>query len=151
MNSNLTVATKLIQGVLLRQPFMQMLGVTLGDVAEGRVELRVELRPDLTQHGGVAHGGVIGALADNAAGAAAGTLTLPEKATVTAEYKISFIAPGAGERLRAVGQVLKAGKTLINVESRVYAVKPDGAETLCAVALATMVPVAMPGAMPARG
>ena len=144
MTDQLETARRLIQGVLLRQPFMQLLGVTLGDVGEGRVELRVELRPELTQHGGVAHGGVIGALADNAAGAAAGTLTLPEKATVTAEYKISFIAPGAGENLRAVGQVLKAGKTLINVESRVYALKADGTETLCAVALATMVPVMLP-------
>ena len=144
MTDQLETARKLINGVLLRQPFMQLLGVTLGEMAEGRVELLVELRPELTQHGGVAHGGVIGALADNAAGAAAGTLTLPEKATVTAEYKISFLAPAAGDRLRSAGQVLKAGKTLIHVESRVYAVKPDGAETLCAVALASMVPVAMP-------
>ena len=144
MSETLDTARKLIQGVLLRQPFMQLLGVTLGSVASGEVELLVKLRPDLTQHGGVAHGGVIGALADNAAGAAAGTLTLPDKVTVTAEYKINFVAPGAGERLRAVGRVLKPGKSLIAVESRVYAVSGSGEESLCAIALATMVPVPMP-------
>lgn len=144
MSDTLDIARKLIGGVLLRQPFMQLLGVTLGEVAEGRVELLVDLKPELTQHGGLAHGGVIGALADNVAGAAAGTLTLPEKVTVTAEYKINFIAPAAGQRLRAIGQVLKPGKTLIAVESRVYAVGEDGKEALCAMALATMVPVPMP-------
>ncbi|WP_341705038.1 PaaI family thioesterase [Ferrovibrio sp.] len=143
MTDSLQAAAKLIEGVLLRQPFMQMLGVTLEAVGEGEVELRLALRPDLTQHGGVAHGGVIGALADNAAGAAAGTLTLPEKATVTAEYKINFIAPGAGDALRAVGRVLKPGRSLIAVESRVYALR-DGTETLVAAALASMVPVPLP-------
>ncbi|WP_370154776.1 PaaI family thioesterase [Ferrovibrio sp.] len=138
MTDSLQAAAKLIEGVLLRQPFMQMLGVTLGAVGEGEVELRLALRPDLTQHGGV-----IGALADNAAGAAAGTLTLPEKATVTAEYKINFIAPGAGDALRAVGRVLKPGRSLIAVESRVYALR-DGTETLVAAALASMVPVPLP-------
>lgn len=150
MTDSLETARKLIQSVLLRQPFMQLLGVTLGHVASGEVELLVTLKPELTQHGGVAHGGVIGALADNAAGAAAGTLTLPEKVTVTAEYKINFIAPGAGERLRAVGRVLKPGRSLIAVESRVYAVAGSGEETLCAIALATMAPVPMPGPGPAR-
>ena len=144
MADTLETARKLIAGVLLKQPFMQMLGVTLGEVAEGRVELLCDLKPELTQHGGVAHGGVIGALADNAAGAAAGTLTLPDKVTVTAEYKINFVSPGAGLRLRALGQVIKPGKILIAVESRVYGVAADGGETLCAIALATMVPVAMP-------
>lgn len=148
MTAQLETARKLIQGVLLRQPFMQMLGVTLGELAAGKVELRVALRPELTQHGGVAHGGVIGALADNAAGAAAGTLTLPERVTVTAEYKINFIAPGAGASLRAVGQVLKPGRNLIVVESRVFAVDVDGGEQICAAALATMVPVPMPGSTP---
>lgn len=149
MSDTLDIARRLIGDVLLRQPFMQMLGVTLGAVAPGRVELLVALKPELTQHGGVAHGGVIGALADNAAGAAAGTLTLPERVTVTAEYKINFIAPGAGRALRAVGQVLKPGKSLIAVESRVYAVQDSGEETLCAMALATMVPVPIPS--PSRG
>lgn len=148
MSDTLDTARKLIAGVLLRQPFMQLLGVTLGEVGEGRVELLCDLKPELTQHGGVAHGGVIGALADNAAGAAAGTLTLPEKVTVTAEYKINFVAPGAGVRLRAVGQVIKPGKTLIAAESRVYAVAAGGDETLCAIALASMVPVPMPGGKP---
>jgi hypothetical protein len=144
MGSNLEVAAKLIQGVLLRQPFMQLIGVTLGEVVEPRRAAR------RTEAGAAPAWRRRSWRRDrragrHAAGAAAGTLTLPDKATVTAEYKISFIAPGAGDSVRALGQVLKAGKTLIKAESRVYAVKPDGSETLCAVALATLVPVALPG------
>jgi uncharacterized protein (TIGR00369 family) len=128
--------------VLAAQPFMQFLGVRLGEVAPGRCELLIAARTELTQHGGSIHGGVIGGLADNAAGAAAATLTAADTATVTVEYKINYLVPAMGPELKAVGQVLRAGRNLIVAESKVYGGAADHPK-LCAVALVTLVPMAL--------
>ena len=72
---------------------VRALGVRLVDFGAGRCVLGLTLRPDHMQHGGSAHGGVIGTLADNAAGAAASTVLPAGFAAVTAEYRISFLTP----------------------------------------------------------
>jgi uncharacterized protein (TIGR00369 family) len=83
---------KFIEQVLNAQPFMVALGVTLSRIDPGEIELSLPVRADHLQHGGVVHGGVIVALADNAGGAAAATLLPQGQAVVTAEYLISFLA-----------------------------------------------------------
>lgn len=131
-----------IAKILSSQAFIQALGISLGDLGPGFCELRLKLRPDHLQHGGVAHGGVIGTLADNAAGAAAGTLMPVGFATVTAEYRISFLAAAKGEQLIARGEVLKAGKALFHTKSDVFAISGEK-RIHCATLLATMVPFDM--------
>ncbi len=119
-----------------RQGFMLHLGVEMAVVKPGFCELRVAYRPELAQQHGFFHGGVIGTLADNAGGYAAFTL-LPAEATIlTVEYKLNLLAPGAGERLVARAQVIRGGRNLSVCRCDVLAVV-DGAEKLCASALAT--------------
>ena len=131
-----------IKRVLKAQPFMVALGVMASRIEPGEIELSVAIRPDHLQHGGVVHGGVLVAMADNAGGAAAASLLPEGQAVVTAEYRISFLAPAAGQKLIARGTVLKPGRTLIHTRSDVIAVA-DGRETLVATGLGTMVPFAM--------
>jgi uncharacterized protein (TIGR00369 family) len=133
---------RFIVGVFAAQPFMAALGATLGRVEPGEVEVELTLRPDHVQHGGSAHGGVIGALADNAAGAAAASVLPAGQATVTAEYRISFLAPAVGQRLIARGSVLKAGRSLVHTKCDVLAVNGDKS-VLVATALSSMVPFTM--------
>ncbi len=78
-------------------------------------------------------------MADNAAGAAAASLLPPNPATVTAEYRISFLAPAIGQTLIARGSVLKPGRSLIHTRSDVFAVTEER-ETLVATGLGSMVP-----------
>jgi len=139
-----------IRPVLGRQPFMQWLGVEVTCCDPGLVELAIRPRPEMTQHTGDLHAGVIAGLADNAAGGAAGTLTVPEGVPVTVEYKINFLAPARGERILARAQVLKPGRTLLIVEARVTA-ENRGETSLVATMLATMTPVAVPGLKPPPG
>jgi len=134
-----------IRRMLDLQPFIRHLGVELGEFGPGFCELALDLRPEHLQHGGVAHAGVISTLADNAAGAAAGTLMPPGHATVTAEYRISLLNPGAGKRLLARGEVLRPGKALLHVKADVWAFAGER-RTHCATLLGTMVPFNMGGA-----
>ncbi len=129
-----------LEGMFASQPFMHLLGVEVTSFSPGRCELTLTHRPDLDQHSGVIHAGAISALADNAAGGAASTLMPPGRGAVTAEYKISFMAPARGQRLVARAEVLRPGKTLTFCESRVYDVA-EGVEALCAVALVTLSPI----------
>ncbi len=76
------------------------------------------------------------ALADFAAVSAAATL-LPEGwANSTVDASVKFVAPARGERLRAQGRVVQAGRSLTVCAADVYAI--DGVhETLCATLLGT--------------
>jgi len=131
-----------IEQVFSAQPFMVALGARLGRVEPGAVELVLPIRPDHLQHSGAVHGGVIGAMADNAAGAAAATLLAPGQATVTAEYRISFLAPAVGDTLIARGEVLKPGRSLVHTKCDVT-VRAGDRETLVATALSSIVPFAV--------
>jgi uncharacterized protein (TIGR00369 family) len=74
------------------------------------------------QQHGMAHGGVTATIADIVAGFAAYTVIGDEQHVVTAELKVSYLHPGFGPRLRAVGTVLKAGSKLVFCEAEVYSV-----------------------------
>ena len=65
---------------------------------------------------------------------------------VTGSYTINFLAPAKGSRLRAKGSVIKAGKRQAIVRADVWA-ESDGEEPRrCAIAQATIVPVAVDAA-----
>lgn len=111
-----------IHHALEAQPFMSVvLGALATLVEPGHVVIEMPLRAELLQPGGQVHGTVATALADSAAGYAAETLLASGQHIVTVEYKVNFLAPGIGERLRASGRVLRAGRTLSVCEADVYA------------------------------
>lgn len=130
---------ELMRTVFARQAFMGLIGCELVSAAPGQCVLAVAMRPELTQQNGVFHGGVIGALADNAGGGAAATTVEPGFGTVTVEYKINFLAPAAGQRLIARAQVIRPGKRMVVAESRVFAER-DEKENLCAISIGTFAP-----------
>ncbi|MEP5700805.1 MAG: PaaI family thioesterase, partial [Sneathiella sp.] len=91
-----------------------------------------------SQHNGFFHGGVIGTLADNAAGAAAATLMQAGENCLTTEYKLNLLAPAKGDKIVAVSKIIKSGRSLKVAESNVYSM--TGTEKKhCATALVTLV------------
>ena len=104
-----------------RQQAMALIGASLGLVAPGVVEIALPFRDDLTQQKGFVHGGIIGMIADSAAGYAAYSLMPADCTLVTAEYKINLLA-SATSSLVARGEVVKAGRTLTVARAEVYAV-----------------------------
>ena len=122
--------------ILASQPFSQLLGAELTQLtAEGACELRLPLRPALTQQYGFAHGGVVSYMADNAltyAGAVA--LRVP---VITSEFKINYLRPAVGEGLIARSSCIHAGRSQAVTRCDVFAVQ-DGVEKLCATAQGTI-------------
>ncbi|MBM1311746.1 PaaI family thioesterase [Sulfitobacter mediterraneus] len=123
------------------QSMMATLGATLEDVTRGSVTITAPILPGAMQQQGFGHAGLTFSIGDSAAGYAALT-TLPlDSEVVTAEIKINLLAPAMGDRLIAVGKVVKPGKRLCVVTSEVFA-ETDGTRKMIAILQGTMVPVA---------
>lgn len=115
-----------------RQNAMELIQATMPVIEHGRTEIHLPHWTGVEQQHGFVHGGVVGMIADSAAGYAAMTV-VPETASVlTVEFKMNLVAPADGEKLIARGKVVRPGKTLIITQAEVFAVK-DGRETLCAL------------------
>lgn len=114
------------------QSAMALIRATLPLVEHGRTEIHVPHWAGIEQQHGFVHGGVVGMIADSAAGYAAMTMVSPTASVLTVEYKLNLVAPADGEKLVARGRVVRPGRTLIVTQAEVFAVK-DGAETLCAL------------------
>ena len=124
-----------------KQGMMTTLGAQLDLISKGHVEISAPIFPEFTQQQGHAHAALSFALGDTAAGYAALTLAPDDHEVVTAEIKINLLAPGRGDRLKAIGRVLKPGRRLIVVAADVHAIGRDGAETHVAALQGTIVPV----------
>ena len=106
-------------------------------VAPGSAEVALSRRDDLLQFMGHFHGGVITALADQAAGIAV-TSGLPAgKIGVTVELKVNFLAPADGAELVARAKTLKMTGSLGVATIEVFT-RDAASERLCAFASATM-------------
>lgn len=115
-----------------KQNAMHLIRATLPVVEHGRTEIHLPHWDGIEQQHGFVHGGVVGMIADSAAGYAAMTLVSASASVLTVEYKMNLVAPAAGEKLIARGQVVRPGRTLIVTKAEVFAVKDDK-ETLCAI------------------
>lgn len=109
-----------------RIPFNRLLGLKLGEVDRdtGRIELILALREE---HIGnsvrrIPHGGLLAALVDGASGAAA-ALTLDDlmqaPSVATVDMRVDFLRPARGSTLRAVGQVMRSGRSVVVVRTDV--------------------------------
>lgn len=99
----------------------RMLRAEATRVEPGVVEISVPVQGEILQPHGNVHGIIASAVADSAAGYAAQTLLPEGYDVVTVEYKINYLAPGVGEKIIAVGQVVRAGRTLSVCSADIYA------------------------------
>lgn len=120
-----------------RQQVMAFLGAALEDVAPGHVQISLPYRPELSQQHGFFHGGIVGTIADSAAGYSGYTLMPADASVLTVEYKLNLMAPADGDRLIARGRVIRPGRNLVITEANVF-IEKDGEERQCAVLLQTL-------------
>ena len=88
------------------QHAMSLIGAEMALVEPGYVEIHLPHKAEITQQHGFIHGGVVGMIADSAAGYAANTLTPADTSVLTVEYKMNLVAPADGQRLVARGEVV---------------------------------------------
>jgi uncharacterized protein (TIGR00369 family) len=106
-------------------------------VQPGSAEVALPRRDDLLQFFGHFHGGVLTALADQAAGIAV-TSGLPKgRIGVTVEINVNFLSPASGSELVARAKTLKMSGSIGVAAVEVFS-KDGATETLCAFCTATM-------------
>lgn len=135
---------KRVRTSFARQGLMAHLGAHLAHIGPGRVRIVLPARPEVTQQHGYVHAGATSAIADSAGGYAALTLFDEDSEVLTVEYKINLLAPAAGDRIEAIGTVLKSGRTLTVCQLEVYAVQPGGERKLVANGQQTLIRVTRP-------
>jgi uncharacterized protein (TIGR00369 family) len=94
----------------------------LVEVSQGDGLAVVDMTPseDMTNSAGFVHGGMISALADSAMGRSLRTIKPGVVRSMSFDLKLSFInAAKVGERLRATGRVVHAGRRTAVTECRV--------------------------------
>ena len=117
-----------IRAINASAPFNRWAGFDVTAAGEGRAEIRLAIRDELTQYSGFLHAGVTGALIDTVCGFAAATVA---GRVLASHYQVGFYAPAVGQRMIARGHVVKAGKRQIFAHAEIFAVA-DGEERLVA-------------------
>lgn len=123
-----------------KQTIMTTIGAEVLTVRPGEVEIMLPFSNRILQQHGFVHAGAVATIADSACGYAALSLMPRDAAVLTTEFKINLLAPAKGDRLRAVGRVIRNGKTLVITLGEVFA-ETGGASKQVAMITATMMVV----------
>ncbi len=116
---------------------MRLIGARLTEVRAGYCTIELAYREELTQQHGYIHAGIVGTIADTAGGYAGFTLFPADSEVLTVEFKLNLVNPAAGDRLIAVGEVVKPGRTLVITRGEVHAERA-GVRTLCSIMQQTL-------------
>lgn len=124
-----------------RQSMMRTLGAELLAVRPGEIEIALPFSDRVLQQHGFIHAGAVASIADTACGYAALTTMPRDAAVLTIEFKVNLLSPAKGERLRAVGRVVRSGKNVVVATGDVFA-EAAGRSKQVALMTATMMVVA---------
>jgi uncharacterized protein (TIGR00369 family) len=119
-----------------RMPVCQLLGLKVCGFNENQAVVTMPVRSEFTVDGAVVQGGIVGTLADFAAVSAATASKPAGWVSSTTSFDVHNLAPAIGDRLVAIGRVIKASASSGVAAADVYAEK-DGTFALVATALAT--------------
>ncbi len=100
-------------------PLRRFLGMDIEDVESGHAIARLEISHDLLNPNGVVHGGVLFTMVDTAMGQA--TMTSLEEGQLCAsiEVHMRFLRPVVAGRLEADTTVIRRGRKVVHLESRI--------------------------------
>jgi uncharacterized protein (TIGR00369 family) len=116
MAKMLDLIDAMLRGVKPPPPVAKLIGFKIISLASGQVIVELDADGRFANPMGTLHGGILCDIADAAMGLAyASTLDEGESFT-TLELKINYLRPVWQARLRAVGKVVKRGKTIGLVE-----------------------------------
>jgi uncharacterized protein (TIGR00369 family) len=109
----------LLEFMKARVPYWGLLELELKEVASGSSVFECPVRDSHMQNG-VVHGGVLASIADSACAVAGISLVFPSSYATTINLQLSYLKPVSQGILRAEGKCLRAGKSLLFSEARVF-------------------------------
>ncbi|MDP9120730.1 MAG: PaaI family thioesterase [Acidobacteriota bacterium] len=111
---------KMQSGELPPTPIAKLIGFTVAEAESGRVVVELVSGERHQNPMGTLHGGVLCDIADAAMGMAYASRLGEGESFTTLELKINFLKPVWSSRLRAVGNVVKAGRMVGLVECDIH-------------------------------
>ena len=93
-------------------PYVKLLGLELGEMKPGEAKLHLDMRDELKQNQGVAHGGAVASLIDTAAAFAVVTRLEPGERVTTTDLTIHYLRPITSGRLTATARIVRGGRRL---------------------------------------
>lgn len=123
-----------------RQNAMKSIGITIADIAPGRLTLMMPFTSDYAQQHGFIHAGIITTAMDSCCGYAAHSLMDEHASVLSVEFKSNFLSPAKGDHFLFRAEVVKAGRTITVAEAAAFAVNDDN-EKLIATMTATLMAV----------
>jgi uncharacterized protein (TIGR00369 family) len=119
--SGLEFFRQVLAGEIPPPPMLQLLGMRLVEVEEGRVVFAAEVEERFYNGTGVAHGGFAATLLDSALGCAINSTTAPGKRFTTLELKVNLTRPLTTQAgpLRCEGKVIHVGSRTAVAEARI--------------------------------
>jgi uncharacterized protein (TIGR00369 family) len=127
-----------VRASFARQRVMQTLGITIGRLEPGAIELAMLHRPEYTQQHGFIHAGIVTTALDSACGYAAFSLMPADAAVLTVEFKTNLLAPAKGDRFLFRARVVKPGRTLTVCDAQAFALEGGADERLVATMTGTL-------------
>mgnify|MGYP001606585119 CR=1 FL=1 len=127
-----------VRGSFSQQGMLTSLGAQIGLLRAGEVHLTAPCDARFTQQDGFLHAGIVTTLMDSACGYAAYSLMPAASRVLSVEFKVNLLSPARGDRFRAEGRVIKAGRTLTVCEGKLFSIEKEQ-ESLCAIMQATMI------------
>ncbi|WP_419161946.1 PaaI family thioesterase [Candidatus Palauibacter sp.] len=121
----------LIESILAESEAIVALGITLEEMGEDTVVLRMTMRPDLTRDGTIYHGGPVASLID-----IAGDMAVAVRAgggVPTISLRVDYLRPCTGPWPRATARLPRHGRTISVSDVDVH----DAQGRLCAVGRGT--------------
>ena len=100
-------------------PVAELVGFEVVSAGDGHCTMKLEAQQRHSNPMGTLHGGILCDLADGAMGCACVSLLAEGDSFATIELKINFLKPVWTGRLTAVGEVLKAGRTITLCDCRI--------------------------------
>lgn len=126
----------LASAILDAQPFNAVVGARITAFGGGVAELVLDIEDRHRQQFGVAHGGVLAYLADNALTFAAGSVLGTD--LLTGGVDVNYLRAARDGRLRTAATVVHRARTHAVATAEIWHESGDGEPRLCAIARGTV-------------
>lgn len=105
----------------VRHPFAELIALRVEEQRPGFSKLTLDVTNDHLNPHNVVHGAVVYALADTGMGTALYPTLAEGEICATIEIKINYFKAISGGRISCTTEIINRGKTVANLESRVFA------------------------------
>lgn len=105
---------------MLRHPFAELIDLRVEEQRAGFSKLTLDVTNDHLNPHNVVHGAVVYALADTGMGSALYPTLAEGEICATIEIKINYFKPISGGRITCTTEIINRGKSVANLESRVF-------------------------------